>query len=839
MSAYMQFGIDLGTTNSCVGCCEGQGVRIFQNNDLMNVTPSVVRLRKNGQIIVGKKAYNAVVDDPANVAAEFKRWMGQKDKKLFPAAGREMTAEELSAEVLKSLREDVRRATGNAMTASVITVPAAFGTLQCEATARAARLAGIEQCSLLQEPIAAAIAYGARPGTRDERWLVYDLGGGTLDIAVASTRDGRLTVIEHRGDNLLGGKDIDRALVETYLLPALQKNFKLPDKDAQPEQYQILLRRLTMKAEEAKIELSTTPKVTVSLFDIGEDLDGKEIELELPLTVDELIRVFEPIMQRTLKLADEALAGARIEGKDLSRILLVGGPTQMEYLRNALGEHLKAPVDFTLDPMTVVARGAALFAATVETNEPAVKATPGTTTIKLAYEPVSGSLETLVAGRIENAGAAKLEVRIESQAGYWTSGWTPMTDGYFEMNVMLQEAKICPFFLYVREARGKALNIEPNEFIIRHGLEPSAPPLPHSISVEVVRPNGRIELDPIFPRNTPLPAEKRIHYRADHTLRPGAADTAITVKLWEGEELSEPEANEWVGNVHIKSSMVRRPIPEDSEIELFIQIDRSRLITVEIFVPHLNQHFADGVYLAEQEQQDEKDAAAKLTKEIEGFTDRLALLHDHLENHGGAGDAAQALATLRQRVEDLDIEVTSSIQQNTLSDLERVRRLASKARDLRTQISALEHRIGVDRLLTERSRQAGAVIREVEDTVKKYGDKLVAYEFEMVRKQLEHAAERLDERGVNKCIEDLSALNLRILSNQDWFWRDIFDSMDKSDTAFVNPKQAQHWVLEGERAIREGKGDALRVAVRKLWDLQPRDKREASLEKARRTGLRS
>src|SRR5882724_10792185 len=227
MSKTIDYGIDLGTTNSCIARWDEGSVRVFQNNDQMNVTPSAVHILKTGRVIVGRRGYSAILTDPDNVAIEFKRWMGQKDRKRFPAAKREISAEELSAEVLKSLREDVRRQTGADVTTAVITVPAAFGALQCEATARAAELAGLQEAPLLQEPIAAAIGYGAHPGSANQRWLVFDLGGGTLDIAVVSTREGRLNVLEHRGNNLLGGKDIDRAIVDHVLLPALESTYDL------------------------------------------------------------------------------------------------------------------------------------------------------------------------------------------------------------------------------------------------------------------------------------------------------------------------------------------------------------------------------------------------------------------------------------------------------------------------------------------------------------------------------------------------------------------------------------------------------------------------------------
>ncbi len=282
---------------------------------------------------------------------------------------------------------------------------------------------------------------------RDQRWLVYDLGGGTLDIAITSTRDGRLTVLEHRGDNLLGGKDIDRRVVESYLLPALAAQISLPDPQ-DTERYQLLFRRLAMKAEEAKIELSTRQDVIVSLIDIGDDLTGRPIEFEITLKRADIERAFTPLMERTLQLAEQALAGARLTGKDLNRILLVGGPTQMPYLRAALGDHLQAPVDHSLDPMTVVARGAAIYAASVELAQPAAgaKAVPGAVSLQLAYEPVSASIETQVAGKILGANQ-QLEVRIDAP-----SGWLPVTSNYFEVN---ESGKICPFYIYLRDNNGQ------------------------------------------------------------------------------------------------------------------------------------------------------------------------------------------------------------------------------------------------------------------------------------------------------------------------------------------------------------------------------------------------
>ncbi|UPT73196.1 MAG: Hsp70 family protein [Elusimicrobiota bacterium] len=654
MSNFIKYGIDLGTTNSCIARCEGTDIRVYPNNEQMNVTPSAVRLLKSGRLIVGQRAYAALSVDPDNVAIEFKRWMGQKNTANFPVAARTLSAEELSAEVLKSLCENAQRHSGEEIRAAAVTVPAAFGALQCEATARAARLAGLEESPLLQEPIAAAIAYGIAPGAKDQRWLVFDLGGGTLDVAIISTRNGRLAVLEHRGNNLLGGKDIDRRIAEEFLLPALAKDFALPEPGS-PE-HKRLLRRLIAKAEEAKIELSTAPKVVVSLIDLGEDTAGESLEGEVQLSRAQLERTMQPVVEECLRLTKEAIAGARMAAADLDRILLVGGPTQSPLIRAALTEQVSKNVDFSLDPMTVVARGAALFAASVErtSNAPAPAAT-GKLSAQLAFDPVSSSLQCPVSGRVDHGdGVHAHEIKIDSEDGFWTSGWVPLADDLFEVNAGLQEDKVSRFWLYARDKNGQLLEIEPGEFSIRQGLVVSAPPLPHTISVEVAGANGKPMLEPVFARSTPLPNQQVKKYRASHTLNPNEPGTVLVIKLWEGEELSDPEANVWVGKMLIASDDIQRAIPEGSEIELSINIDASRHITVEAFVPHLNKHFADHVYVPQRDEQDYSHLARAVSSEVETHNQRL----EEIEKRIGDGDGKEGVQELRKEIDSLSREQT-------------------------------------------------------------------------------------------------------------------------------------------------------------------------------------
>lgn len=881
MGQHIDFGIDLGTTNSCVAQAVGAEVRVIQNNDQMNVTPSVVRVLKSGSLMVGRRAYNAIAEDPDNVALEFKRVMGQKYAKTFPAAARAMSPEELSAEVLKSLLADARRRTGEGARAAVVTVPAAFGALQCEATARAAALAGLEEYPLLQEPIAAAVAYGAEAGARDQRWLVFDLGGGTLDVAVVSTREGRLHVLEHRGDNHLGGKDVDRAVVQNIFLPFLAEQFALPRAADAPREYHRLARRLTLIAEYAKIELTNADETIVSLLDLGEDSDGRPVEAELPLTRARLERELEPLARRCLRLTDEALAGARVGGASLDRVLLVGGPTQTPYVREALASHLGARVDTSLDPMTVVARGAALYASTVERQRAAAKASEAVAaaaaerlSVRLAFEPLSAAARSRVAGKfVGRAARGRLEVKVDAEGGLWTSGWLAVEDGYFETPLVLQEGRLNAFTLSARDRKGRALEVEPREFQIRQGLAVSAPPLPHTLSVEIAHADGRAELSPVFPRRTLLPAEKTVTYRAAHTLRPGEPETSLAVKLWEGESLSDPQANAWVGSVHVRSEAVRRPVPEGAEIQLHLKVDASRLITVEVFVPHLNEHFTERLYIPREEEPDYLERLAGLHLEVETCLARLARLEDHLMAGGGAGEAdfpeviyddgfaappgeeeaawpaspsAQNLtgggprveaARLRREIEDFDIELGAYQPTGEMADHDDARGAVERMRELRARVADLERRAGLGPRGSA-DEDAAAAAADIESDVAAYGSPAQRERFEALRREVRESGARGDARGVRKALAAMRALRGQVLYAQDWFWESWFRHLSRPGRQFVNREESARWLAQGEEAMKNADRPQLEQAVRWLWSLQPADEQSAARERAARPGLK-
>ena len=237
--------------------------------------------------------------------------------------------------------------------AAVITVPAYFSTVQSEATKRAGTLAGFKQIVLLQEPIAAAIAYGFL-NQKNENWLVYDLGGGTFDVALVASRDGSLTVLAHAGDNFLGGKDFDAAIIQNLILPSLSAQGIILD----PTIHSQVFSYLKELAESAKIELTVSDKTTI---DIDVQVNQIQIQHSLEISKEDLLESCRHLLDKTVDLCKKTISDAKVDPATVQKIVLVGGPTQMPILQAFLKDKLRIKVDGCLDPITVVAKGAAMF----------------------------------------------------------------------------------------------------------------------------------------------------------------------------------------------------------------------------------------------------------------------------------------------------------------------------------------------------------------------------------------------------------------------------------------------------------------------------------------------
>ena len=283
MQKKFDCGIDLGTTNSCIAISDGNlEFEIIENQaDRMQVTPSAVHINSKGRMLIGQRAYNSQkIED---IAIQFKRGMGTDREYKFKSAGITKNSEELSAEILKVLRTSAEIRTNKRMEDVVITVPAAFKTLQSEATNKAGKIAGFNNVILLQEPIAAAVAYGVRPKTKDNYWMVFDYGGGTLDVAIVSTKNDKLIVENSEGDNFMGGCDIDRLIFENIIRNKIvSEGYRIKHLfDEKTIKGKSLIRKMLLDCENCKIELSTAESSIFELFDLDDDYNGSVVKTKI------------------------------------------------------------------------------------------------------------------------------------------------------------------------------------------------------------------------------------------------------------------------------------------------------------------------------------------------------------------------------------------------------------------------------------------------------------------------------------------------------------------------------------------------------------------------------
>ncbi len=342
-------GIDLGTTNSCVAVYEGGEAKVIANPEGSRTTPSVVAF-KNGEIIVGQAAKNQMVTNPDTISS-IKRLMGTKEK--VKANGKEYTPEEISAMILGDLKKTAEAYLGEDVKKAVITVPAYFNDAQRQATKNAGKIAGLEVERIINEPTAAALAYGMDKQEKTEQILVYDLGGGTFDVSILEIGDGVFEVKSTSGNNHLGGDDYDQRIID-YLVKEFKKSNSIDlSKD------KMAMQRLKDAAEKAKKDLSGMTTTNISLPFISQGEDGP-VHLEISLSRAKFEDLTRDLTESTLEPVRKALKDAKLTKKDIDKVLLVGGSTRMPRIAEIIKEELGQEASKGVNPDEVVAMGAAI-----------------------------------------------------------------------------------------------------------------------------------------------------------------------------------------------------------------------------------------------------------------------------------------------------------------------------------------------------------------------------------------------------------------------------------------------------------------------------------------------
>jgi len=595
MAMPLYVGIDLGTTNSTAAAFDGEKVALIRNAQGANLTPSVVRIDARGAVTVGERARRFLETDPLNTRSEFKRLMGTSKPLEFAAAKVTKKPEELSGEVLRALRKDIEQQLGVLPSRAVISVPALFELPQSSATSEAARLAGFERVELIQEPVASALAAGWTAEDRDGSWLVYDLGGGTFDVSLLETRDGLLRVVGHDGDNFLGGRDFDWALVD-LLLEQISRT-RLTEVRRSDPRHATSVRKLKLAVEEAKIELSRVEEVPLMLPSAFET-DTGPVDVDLVLTRQLLETACAPLVQRSLEVCLRLLSTHGLTPDQLGKVVLVGGPTAMPFVRARVREALGAPFAEGLDPMTLVAQGAALYAASSGLDGRPASASPASSSgrkVWLQYPAMSSDLSPHLVGRlVENdPGPKPTTVQVSRQDGGWKSPEAALSaEGAFVLSVELLPRRPNAFTLTGRGADGKPVALSPSTFTIVQGLTLSDPPLSRSIGVALAHNAVHIYFD----RGAPLPARRTFRQRTVEAVVKGATGSALRIPIVQG-ELQWAHLCRLVGTLEIRGDQVRATLPVDSEVELTLELDRGGRLSARALVPALGQVFEQVAHL--------------------------------------------------------------------------------------------------------------------------------------------------------------------------------------------------------------------------------------------------
>lgn len=373
-------GIDLGTTNSCVAIMDGGKARVIENSEGDRTTPSIVAYTKDGEVLVGASAKRQAVTNPKNTFYAVKRLIGrkftdaevQKDLDLVPygivahdngdawvstADGRKLAPQEISAQVLEKMKKTAEAYLGEAVTEAVITVPAYFNDSQRQATKDAGRIAGLDVKRIINEPTAAALAYGLDKDGADRKIAVYDLGGGTFDVSIIeiASVDGekQFEVLATNGDTFLGGEDFDKRVID-YLVEEFQK-----DQGIDLRKDPLALQRLKDAAERAKIELSSSQQTEVNLPYVTADASGPK-HLNIKLTRAKLEALVDDLVRKSIEPCRTALNDAGLRASDINEVILVGGQTRMPKVQQAVAEFFGKEPRKDVNPDEAVALGAAI-----------------------------------------------------------------------------------------------------------------------------------------------------------------------------------------------------------------------------------------------------------------------------------------------------------------------------------------------------------------------------------------------------------------------------------------------------------------------------------------------
>ena len=794
-------GIDLGTSNSAAALFDGDQVTVVRNARGSTVTPSVVRVDARGSVTVGERARRFLERDPRGTRSEFKRLMGT-DTTFEMADGREWRPQDLAAEVIRSLCQDVADQVGEKPTRAVVSIPALFELPQSAATSEAARLAGLEEVELLQEPIASALAAGWRAQHDEGYWLIFDLGGGTFDVSLLETHEGFLRVAGHDGDNFLGGRDFDWALVD-HVLACVERDHGLRICRSDPR-WADPIRHLKTAAEEARIELSRARCTELHLAGLLADDD-----IEVTVTVTELEALCAPLVQRALATCHRLLERHRVDRADLRRVVLVGGPTAMPLVRRLVTQELGDGVATGLDPMTLVAQGAALHAATrnLEAAARAVESPAGEAWRAWLHHPaVSSDLTPYVVGRmVEGKPPRPVSLEIVRGDAEWRSPRAAVgEDGGFSLQVSLVPGRASEFHLQARGPAGEAIALSPSSFRVVHGTVVHDVPLSRTIGVALADDTVQV----YFERGCPLPTRRTFVHRTVEALARGSGNFLLRIPIVQG-ELARAHLCRLVGALEIPATHIRHDLTVSSSVEVTLELDGAGCLTARALVPALGQVFEHVAHLLVP-----TVPPSELEQGLAGLRERVARLTTKATRRGAAW-ALQALFALEPALDEAERDMRAGRG----GDADAAQKARRGLLDLDARLEEIEMKQGWPEL----EQEATEALAWASEIVSQFGTPpeqklLEEASGAVIKAQANHDAVELERH-----LRVVRRLSSAAFGRRPDAWQQRFQAVASRLDEATDLVQARRLVDEGRNACERGDVERLRVVIVELGRLLPAD----------------
>lgn len=817
----INYAIDLGTTNSLISRNDNGEIRVFKNPfGQREELPSVVGFRGE-RILIGDKALEYLEKDPGNVFGGFKRKMGTDESFWIESQMRSISAIELSSIVLKELKNFVQD--DKQISQVVITIPASFDTVQSNATKKAGYESGFSNVVLLQEPIAACLAFANTHKDVDKsgKWLVYDLGGGTFDVAIVNIDDEELKVIDHKGDNYLGGMDFDNAVVEKILLPKIFSTEGCEGWSSKGEQktseFQKLYYVLLNKAESIKKELSTSEVALLDLTILNDK--GEEVDLYFDITRDQFNEVISDKVNYSMSIVDELLKVNDLRISDIKQVVLVGGSTLVPLVKQSIESKLGASVNQSVDPTNAVAVGASHYAGTkIAQAEDTTSTETGASTEQLPFEVelsyLKASREPSEMVLLKFSGDFNgVHYRIVRSDKGFDSGLKSAGPKGMEMVTLVPNMANQFEVLFFRADQSPIEGSTKTLMIVHGQYNVDGQPLPNDICLEVDDFDyDRTKLEIVFKKNDILPLKKRLYRELSKTILK-SGDTSLIINVVEGNGLSSPSSNQVIGCIEVKPEMLDFDLIKGTEVEIDIEVSESRDLTVSVFLSMTDQEFKEVFSPTSR-----NVSIGRLKEEIRVLSRKVDAEFNSLQSTENY-EQLQKVADMRNELSavrgELDVAEKSMNTDLKYQLEERKRRVAQKFDALESAGKGSEEK---SRYLEEKQRSL-ELFEKYPEMDRKYRTKynqIIATEEDMMRSDMAHFARvKADE---------LESMNNQIgwESNENvvgiFFYYKHFH-MD----AYTDRKRAKQLIEAGDTAVDKNRIEEVKSILHQLHALLPPD----------------